>query len=162
SDFDRRGWPEPMKDHNVVFALKTDPENGMMHDRPAAKMLWSKLLTKGEGKKAICLVTGERGPIARLHPAIRRVRGALSSGASMVSFNLDAFTSYGHKQGNNAPVSEAAAFAYTAALNHFLSPNSGHHVQIGDTAMVFWASAVDQEVAAEAENLFIGLLKGAV
>ena len=34
------------------------------------------------------------------------------SGASLVSFNLDAFTSYGKTQGANAPTSEAAAFRY--------------------------------------------------
>ena len=41
------------------------------------------------------------------------VRGVQSSGAAIVSFNQEAFTSYGKKQGANAPVSEQAAFAYT-------------------------------------------------
>ena len=84
--------------------------------------------------EAACLVTGERGPIARLHPAIKGVWGAQTSGASIVSFNLDAFTSYGHEQGDNAPVSEAAAFAYTTALNRFLERGSGHRIQIGDAS----------------------------
>ena len=93
-------------------------------------------------REAACLVTGERGPIARLHPAIKGVWGAQSAGASIVSFNLDAFTSYGHEQGDNAPVSEAAAFAYTTALNRFLEKGSGHRIQIGDASTVFWADAL--------------------
>ncbi len=55
-----------------------------------------------------CLVTGEKAPIARLHPAIKGVMGAQSMGASLVGFNARAFESYGHdeEQGLNAPVSE--------------------------------------------------------
>ena len=63
----------------------------------------------------MCLVRGERAPIARLHPAIKGVWGAQTAGARIVSFNCDAFTSYGQEQGANAPVSEAAAFAYTTS-----------------------------------------------
>jgi CRISPR-associated protein Csd1 len=86
-----------------------------IHDRHAARTLWAALTAASEGGEAICLVSGERAPITRLHPAIKGVWGAQSAGASLVPFNLDAFTSYGHDQGDNAPVSEAATFAYTTA-----------------------------------------------
>ena len=86
-------------------------------------------------------MSGARAPLARLHPSIKGVRGAQSSGASIVSFNLDAFTSYGKDQGENAPVSEEAAFAYTTALNHLLRPGSRNRVQIGDASTVFWAES---------------------
>ena len=42
--------------------------------------------------------------LERLHPAIKGVWGAQTSGANIVSFNLDAFNSYGKAQGANAPV----------------------------------------------------------
>ena len=133
--FDELGWPEEMKDQNVVFCLESDRKaNICLHDRPAAKALWARLSAEGDRAEAICLVSGERAPVARLHPAIKGVWGAQSSGASIVSFNLDAFTSYGHEQGDNAPVSEAAAFAYTTALNRFLEKDSGHRIQIGDAS----------------------------
>jgi CRISPR-associated protein Csd1 len=103
-----------------------------------------------------CLVTGERGPVAKLHPSIKNVWGAQSSGASIVSFNAEAYESYNHKQGDNAPVSEAATFAYTTALNRFLEKNSGHRIQIGDASVVFWADASEANKAAEAENIFAG------
>lgn len=158
-DFARLGWPEDMKDQNIVFSLENDRlKNIRVHDRPAARALWARLGTEGDKTQAVCLVTGERGPIARLHPAIKGVWGAQSSGASIVSFNLDAFASYGHEQGDNAPVSEAAAFAYTTALNRFLERDSGHRVQIGDASTVFWADASDAAVVTEAEGLFAALL----
>ena len=67
------------------------------------------------------------------------MRDAQSSGASIVSFNDDAFTSYGKTQSYNSPVSESAAFKYTTALNRLLEKDSGRKLQIGDTSCVFWA-----------------------
>ena len=154
-DFTNLGWPDEMKDQNVVFSLESQRlKNIRIHDRPAARALWARLCSEDKKSEAACLVTGEHGPVARLHPAIKGVWGAQSSGASLVSFNIDAFTSYGHEQGDNAPVSEAAAFAYTTALNHFLERDSGHRVQIGDASTVFWADASDAAAADEAEDFF--------
>jgi CRISPR-associated protein Csd1 len=158
-DFASLGWPEDIKDQNVVFSLESERLKRIrIHDRPAAHALWTRLCSEGEKSQAACLITGEHGPVARLHPAIKGVWGAQSSGASLVSFNIDAFTSYGHEQGDNAPVSEAAAFAYTTALNHFLERDSGHRVQIGDASTVFWADALDAAAAADAEDIFAALL----
>ncbi|WP_311031721.1 type I-C CRISPR-associated protein Cas8c/Csd1 [Mesorhizobium koreense] len=152
--FDASQWSDDFKDQNVVFALETDRHNNLwLHNRDAAKALWMRV-SGGDGKNPqICLVTGKSGPVARVHPAIKGVWGGQSSGGSIVSFNLDAFTSYGHMQGDNAPVSEAAAFAYTTALNTFLSDKK-HRLQIGDASTVFWADAEDAEAALLAEAAF--------
>ncbi|MFM2278400.1 MAG: hypothetical protein RLZZ444_631 [Pseudomonadota bacterium] len=148
-------WPEEAKDQNVIFALESDRRQHIyLHDRPAARALWAQLSGAGDAAAQICLVFGNAGPVARLHPSIKGVWGAQSSGAALVSFNLDAFTSYGHEQGDNAPVSEAAAFAYTTALNRFLERDSGHRIQIGDASTVFWADAEDLAAADEAEAIF--------
>lgn len=155
-------WPEEMKDQNVVFCLEGERLRGvMLHDRPASRDIWTKLSNSDDAAELACLVTGEAGPVARLHPSIKGVWGGQSSGSSIVSFNLDAFESYGHEQGNNAQVSESAAFKYTTALNRFLSKDSGHRIQIGDASTVFWADAGDagdQELANEAESLFLQLV----
>ncbi|ADP70486.1 CRISPR-associated protein, Csd1 family [Rhodomicrobium vannielii ATCC 17100] len=154
--FDEYGWPEEMKDQNIIFCLEADRRaNIWLHDRPAAKALCARLSAEGAKSEAVCLISGQRAPVARLHPAIKGVWGAQSAGASIVSFNLDAFSSYGHEQGDNAPVSEAATFAYTTALNRFLEKDSGHRIQIGDASVVFWADASAAK-AAEAENIFAG------
>ncbi|MDT8855245.1 type I-C CRISPR-associated protein Cas8c/Csd1 [Paracoccaceae bacterium Fryx2] len=147
-------WPDDLRDQNLVFRLTGTFD--YLHDRSAAKELWQRLGAEGASATQICLVTGEPGPIARLHPSIKGVWGAQSSGASLISFNLDAFASYGHEQGDNAPVSEAAAFAYTSALNGFLA-DKAHRIQIGDASTVFWADAAEEE-AAEAEHLFAAFL----
>lgn len=147
-------WPEDMRDQNMVFRL--GGEFGFLHDRPAARALWRRVAAEGASDPQLCLVTGDTAPVARLHPSIKGVWGAQSSGASLISFNLDAFTSYGHEQGDNAPVSEAAAFAYTTALNRFLA-GKDHRLQIGDASTVFWADSADSAAAKEAEALFPGM-----
>lgn len=145
-------WPEEMKDSNVVFALESERLDGaFLHNRQAARELVVGDKAGGEGGP-VCLVTGTHGPVARLHPAIKNVWGGQSSGGAIVSFNLDAFNSYGHEQGDNAQVSEQAAFKYTTALNAFLA-GGRNRVQIGDASTVFWADA-STHLAEAVEDLF--------
>lgn len=130
-------WDDMVKGANLVFQL--DGELGYVHDRPKVKAVWMKYYAGNSSDViATCLVCGEEKPIARLHPKIKGVKGAQTSGASIVSFNLDAFESYGKEQSFNAPVSEDVTFNYTTALNHLLRFDSRQKIQIGDAATVFW------------------------
>lgn len=151
-------WPDDLVDQNVVFALADEYREGFIHDRDAARELWRGIKDEGASEPQICLVTGNAAPIANLHPKIKGVWGAQTAGASLVSFNADAYESYGHKSGDNAPVSEAAAFAYGTVLNRYLDKDSGHRIQIGDASTVFWADCSDMKLAAEAEVFFAALL----
>ncbi len=123
---------------NFVFQL--DGERRFLHERKKIRETWLHHI-EGQEKNnvATCLISGERTSIARLHPKIKGVWGTQTSGASLVSFNLPAFSSYGKKQNSNAPLSERAAFMYTTTLNYLLRPESRQKVQIGDAATVFWA-----------------------
>ena len=150
---------EIMKGANLVFSV-----NGQYaQNDPAIRTAWQ-TRQNAKSEDAVlgrCLVTGETGPIARLHPAVKGVQGAQSSGASLVSFNADAFESYGHERadqtgrGLNAPVSESAAFAYGTVLNRLLADRE--HVQyIGDTAVLCWA----EDAEPLCQDLFCGALFG--
>lgn len=151
--FNHLPFQPEMIDANLAFKL--DGDHQLLHDRVAAQSIWSTLLAPEEGAvESSCLVTGEKGPIARLHPSIKGVYGGQSSGGSIVSFNADAYTSYGKNQGENAPVSESAAFAYTTALNYLLRRENGQCVSIGDASTVFWAVADSEKTAQAAESLF--------
>ena len=143
-----------MLDANFMFRL--DGERGYLHDRPAARALTAAKADGGEGEGTFCLISGDRGPVARLHPTIKGVEGAQSSGAALVSFNLDAFTSLGKDQGHNAPTGQAAAFRYGAALNHLLTRDGPNRIRrpIGDATVVFWADASDAKAAYAADAWF--------
>lgn len=138
-------------DANVVFAL--DKPSALIHKREAAQTLWAGCLKSDEAEQGLCLISGEEEPIARLHPAIKGVFGGQSSGGSIISFNKEAFASFGKEQGANAPVSEHAAFAYTTALNYLLRSDK-HRLNIGDASTVFWAEAADNAQAEAAEDFF--------
>lgn len=90
--------------------------------------------------QSICLITGKKEPIARIHPLLKNVIDAQSSGAAIVSFNNPSFTSFGKKQNYNAPVSESATFAYTTALNMMLAKDSQNKMRVGDATAVFWSA----------------------
>lgn len=149
--------PMELLDSNVVFKL--DGEQQLIHQRPAAQQLWGKLLADNSAEQGVCLITGEKAPIARLHPAIKGVLGGQKAGGSIISFNQEAFTSFNKTQGDNAPVSEQAAFAYTTALNYLLRRENRHCLTIGDTSTVFWAEAENSEQAAFAEEIMWGSLE---
>ena len=81
---------------NLVFLIR---EN-YVQDDPEIQEAWQRQCDKNTDAPEIrCLVTGQKAPLARLHPAIKGVTGAQPSGASIVSFNADAFCSYGHDRG---------------------------------------------------------------
>lgn len=152
-------FTDEMLDSNLVFRL--EGQQRYLHETPAAQAVRARLLADGDSREGLCLVSGRRQPLARLHPAIKGVNGAQSSGASIVSFNLDAFSSYGKSQGENAPVSEQAAFAYTTVLNHLLrrDEHNRQRLQIGDASVVFWAQAATPAQTVAAESTFWSMLE---
>ncbi len=84
-------------------------------------------------------MSGVEAVIARLHePKIKGVADAQPAGALLVSFNASSYESYGRSQSYNAPVSEAAAFKYTNALNQLLARRD-RRIALGDATVVFWA-----------------------
>ena len=133
-DFDKR-------DPVLVFRLVSDIE--YVHTRPAVRSAYETALAasrSGSTLRGNCLVTGEINvPLAPNESVIKGVWGGQPAGCNIVSFNARAFESYGKRErnGENAPVSIRASFAYTTALNHLLA--SSQRVQVGDTSTVFWA-----------------------
>ncbi len=129
-------WPE-LVTTNPFMSFRLAGSSDLICRRPdVASMIAAGVAVPG-GR---CLVTGERAQIARLHPSIKGVRGTNTSGGSLVSFNLEAFESYGLKQGDNAPVGVDSAFAYTTALNDLLRVSRG---SLGGSTVVYWAQRSD-------------------
>lgn len=128
-------WEDIMAGGNLVFRY----DGAFVHlDMPIRQVWDDHYQTEEGGPQMVCLVTGERGAVENIHPSIKNVQGAQSSGAALVSFNAPAFCSYGKEQNYNAPTSRYAAFAYTTALNHLLSDRE-HVYRMGDATVVCWA-----------------------
>lgn len=134
-------WPVIAETNPVMAFALADDAGDLVCQRPAVVRAALAERAGGQATEAFCLVDGQRQPVARLHPAIKGVWGAQTSGANIVSFNARAFESYGktERQGENAPVGERAVFAYTTALNHLLDRGSRNRVQVGDASTVIWS-----------------------
>jgi len=126
---------------NLIFQV----EGKNAHDDPNIRRVWEDYHLGRDALEMQCLVTGGIEPVARLHPDIKGVPGAQTKGASLVSFNLDAFTSYCREQGLNSPISRQVATGYGVALNYLLSnQNPNRKIYFGDTTVVYWAETVDK------------------
>lgn len=91
----------------------------------------------------VCLITGEKLPIATLHSATSIPGG--KSGGKLVGFQKKSgYDSYYKEQGMNAPVSKKAEDAYTTALNVLLGKDSKNKFRISDTSVLFWAQSQDE------------------
>lgn len=90
------------------------------------------------GEPFVDVVTGEVVVPEATHPSIKNVQDAQPSGAALVSFNAEAFESFGRKQNLNAPMGKETAFAYTSALNS-LTGDKDHRQHIGDMTVVYFA-----------------------
>ncbi len=120
-------------------------ETKYVHQVAPVKTWWSRQTDESSSKPdGFCLVTGRPANIAAIHnPAIKGVAGASGMGAKLVSFNEQAYESYGKEnarkvgQGANSPIGEEATFAYCNALNWLLA-NRERRFRLGDATTVFW------------------------
>lgn len=103
---------------------------------------------KNANEKAICGVYGKMLTPARIHDKIK-FPGCNASGGLLVSFNEEAFNSYGKKQSYNANISEDAMKKYTFALNYLLGDRQ-HYKTFDDLVMVYFAMKSDDKEECDA------------
>lgn len=146
---ERFGYSEDFEKRDPVLTFQLQGDLEGIHHRPSVRSAYGDaFIERGAsgGVRGNCLVTGKTNiPIALNETVIKNVWGGQPAGCNIVSFNARAFESYGktERQGENAPVSRAAAFAYTTALNHLLRKDSPQRMQVGDASTVFWAERQD-------------------
>lgn len=137
-------WTEAQKTCAFV-AFKFVGEDGtIFNDSDVKSVVDREISVKTEGgEEVVDLVSGERDVVALLHPALKGVPGANTTGSNIVSFNFAAATSFGKKQGENSPIGVRSAFEYTTALNTLLAKDSKQKMMIGDATVVFWTGRDD-------------------
>ncbi len=151
-------WEYLLLGGNLIF--KVYGLQNFVHEEPELQQIWRAHLAQQTSQHVgQCLVTGEKAPIAVLHPKIKGIRDAQSTGAALVSFNERAYESYNrtNQQGMNSPVSGEAVFAYTTTLNYLLSRESHNPpIALGDATIVYWAESSDESLALTFNGLFAG------
>ena len=152
-------WNTAVNEHPVILESKKllDEGRGIVfmlhgnrfaHEEPELQELWNAHYSQNEDTaKRLCLISGNREPIARLHDKVKGVPGAQSVGANLISINADSFVSYNLSDGiPGAPIGTYSAFAYVTALNTLLE-DFEHRLDLGDTRIVYWAEKADRKAA---------------
>ena len=100
--------------NNDLFAF--DYQGRLVHDIPEVQAYFSTRRHNTTDASVPCLVCGNARPPVDKHPGVK-LPGGTTSGVALVSFNSNAFESYGLSRNENAPVCRECADAYTTALN---------------------------------------------
>lgn len=144
------------------FLVFTD-ENGIpLYRDPAIREAWNqyRAAKQSGAEKAFCIDTGRINVPSVVHPSIKGIRGAQTSGAALVSFNFTAAESWGRdkSQGLNAPISEETAYKYTTVLNKMISgrDNIVYAGSKSDIAILFWAENANHACESVFEMSFEG------
>lgn len=163
--------PECAANDLFGFIYREDIDR-LVTSRPKIQEHWRSLRAAGAdegGESRICLVSGRLAPAVDKLPLLKNLPGGSSSGVALVSFNSNAFESYGWSGNENAPISREAAEACSTALNRLLHPAFPDPDQPGqtlprrnlrlsaDTAVAFWASTSGGDDLA---SQLLGLLEG--
>lgn len=143
---------------NISFQLSTesDPNQLISSHRDIRSYLAGSTEEEGE-EMGRCLITGEKGTIARLHGGIS-LFGAQAN-ATLISFQkFSGYDSYGKEQGLNAPISQPSSDAIISGLNMLLEKDKNTNYRIGETTFVFWNTLQDDELLKNyQEATFTGL-----
>ena len=126
----------------TVVALSV---GGALVEREAVREFWRKHYQDAfdgrvEGNEGECMISGKFGPIAPTHEKIKGVSslGGQAAGVALMSFDKDAFRSYGWERNLNSPVSPDRALAYVLALNDLLKPDKGRRRDIAGIGFLYW------------------------
>ncbi len=151
SDVERRravdSLPADGYKSNDLFAFECDGQ--LVHSLPEVQRYFSQVRRSVSKNGAQCLICGTAAAPVDKHPSVK-IPGGTTSGIALVSFNSDAFESYGLSRNHNAPVCRDCADAYTTSLNRLLSNRYPDPQRPGetlprrfvrlssDTTAVFW------------------------
>lgn len=90
-----------------------------------------------EGNVGECMISGAFGPIAPTHPKIKGVSNLGGRAeVGLMSFDKEAFRSYGWKQNQNSPISPDRALAYVLAFNDLLKQDKRR--DRGGIGFLYW------------------------
>ena len=114
-------------------------------EREAVRQFWRKHYQtefdgRMEGIDGECMISGKFGPIAPTHEKIKGIAslGGQAAGVALMSFDKDAFRSYGWEQNRNSPISPDRALAYVLAFNDLLKLDKGRRKDIAGIGFLYW------------------------
>lgn len=144
--------PEAMKELHQHFATaKAKPSDNVLFQVDGINLLKSESLKTfwrnrrrrvSAGVKTrearICIATGEIGETLDTTEKIKGVPGGLAMGTNLISFDKDAFCSFGLEQAQNASLSAPAELKIRSALNQLIQTSRGQGLVFNNTVHLHW------------------------
>ena len=140
--------------HRQLTAAKAKPTDNALFTFGAANLLDSeeikefwrarrhRLSKAPAGEPAanarVCIATGELGVTLNTTEKIKGVPGGLAVGTNLISFDKDAFCSYGLEQAQNAALSAPAELKIRLSLNRLIEESRKDKLVFNDTAYLHW------------------------
>lgn len=122
---------------NAVFAV--DGINVL--DLEALKQFWRdrrRKTTTTDKARRICIATGEVAKTLNTTEKIKGVPGGLATGTNLISFNKEAFCSFGLEQAQNAALSASAELKMRSALNHLIERSRTQRLIFNNVIHLHW------------------------
>jgi len=152
--------PQNERIGNIAFRLLNDDLRLHEKEDVTAAVIYkfeetqTKHKTKNSGLCSIC-GTADYPVIDQPHGMIKKVPAGQSSGSALISYNEDAFESYGLRGNENSSVCTACARNYVEGLNYLLGHGEWQQPEKGkpyllysnrknlasDTAMIYWTKS---------------------
>jgi CRISPR-associated protein Csd1 len=152
-------WPVVEKNLTKNFSFLIDGEYHLVAENREIINAFAKPDNNEDGKiydQAICLITGIKSTPITISTATS-ISGSQAT-AKLVAFQVNSgYDSYGKSQGNNAPISEEANFAFTTALKQLLERDSKNKFLLGNRTYLCWASS-KSETSKQIENSMFSFL----
>lgn len=143
-----------VKENDRVALSLPSAQDPFIVGHPAAVEFWREKFASAKterqsGAVRLCLACGQLAEAVLTNDAKVMGLGALGgqpSGTALVSFDKDAFQSYGWDKNLNAAICDACTFAYTRALNRLLDPRNSPRTRIdlAGTAFLTWTDGAGQ------------------
>lgn len=132
---------------NVTFSV----EGQVLLRNEALRQFWRdrrRRLSSGgaAGDRRICVATGRLEETLNTTEKVRGVPGGLAMGTNLISFDKDAFCSFGLEQAQNAALSPIAELKVRSALNALIEKSRGQGLVFNNTVHLHWSrQALEQD-----------------
>lgn len=97
-------------------------------------------------EQRVCIATGRLAETLDTTEKIRGIPGGLAMGTNLISFDKDAFCSFGLEQAQNAALSPVAELKVRSSLNALIEKGRGQGLVFNDTVHLHWSrEAIDND-----------------
>lgn len=140
---------------NGWMAFKLDGEVELISDKEIIREYQANEFLSGKYeeddlknvKQGICLITGNKKIIKRLHTELR-IAGSDKNVKIVAIQEKQGYDSYNKERGYNAPVSIEAEANYSSALKHLLNSKT-NKIKLSDITILFWSERRAEEINPE-------------